>query len=106
MDITAAEYRKIFHEAAQEAQVMMLSPIPYHLRHTGASMDLTKHWGSVEAVKHRGRWRTDRAMARYLKGGRVANQFRWLPAKVQAHCDLCREHIGEILMGRSKAFGL
>ena len=98
---TPEQFRQLFRAAAERCNIMILEPIPYHLRHSGASLDLVRNWREIPAVKRRGRWASDRSMHRYLKGGRVAEQFRRLPKSVQEYCERCQRGIGEILSGRS-----
>ena len=98
---TPEQFRQLFRAAAERCNIMILEPIPYHLRHSGASLDLVRNWREIPAVKRRGRWASDRSMHRYLKGGRVAEQFRRLPKSVQEYCERCQRGVGEILSGRS-----
>ena len=50
----------------------------YQLRHTGASADFASNKRTIEAVKRRGRWRSDISLRRYEKGGRITEVLRRL----------------------------
>ena len=63
-----------FKAACRLAQLEVLAPMLYQLRHSGPSADLALRRRSVAAVKLRGRWATDRSMGRYLKEARVGQQ--------------------------------
>ena len=101
MGLTVTEFTAAFHRACQRANVQVLSPVPYHMRHTGASTDLVSKTRGVEEVKRRGRWQSDKSMNRYLKGGRLGEQFQRLSKATQQNCLNCHSRIGEILDGRS-----
>ena len=69
------------------------------MRHTGASADLTLNRRELGMVNRRGRWKHDRSLQRYLKGGRVAEQFNKLSRATQASCMRCHEATGRTLLG-------
>ena len=77
-----------------------MNPVPYHMRHSGASSDLVLALRGLQDVKRRGRWRADSSLLRYTKGGRLGDQFARLNLKVQGNCETCHSAIGEILRGR------
>ena len=68
---TLEEAATRFRLACKQAQLEGLAPMLYQLHHSGPSADLALRRRSLAAVKLRGRWATDRSMARYLKEGRV-----------------------------------
>ncbi len=49
----------------------MLKPCLYSMRHGGASADIASHRRTLEQVKVRGRWASDRSLLRYRKEGRA-----------------------------------
>ena len=100
VDLSHQEFNAAFHEAARRAGLQALHPVPYHARHSGASFDLVANVRSLEQVKRRGRWMTDSCLNRYLKGGRLGEQFDRLSPAVQRNCCECHARIGAILAGR------
>ena len=99
--ISVVQYREVFKQAVATAGVGILGPVPYQLRHSGASRDLNEQIRDLAAVKKRGRWQSERSLQRYLKGGRTAEQFRRLPDLVQRRCEQCQLSIGATLLGVS-----
>ena len=73
-----------FVEAASTVGLRTLSPHLAQLRHSGPSVELALKLRTLEAVKLRGRWKSDGSMARYLKEGRVGEQLQRLPPVVRA----------------------
>ena len=72
-----------FTKVALAAGLGCLRPVLYQLRHTGPSMDIATGKRSIEGVRARGRWRSDRSCLRYAKEGRVGEQLQRLPADVR-----------------------
>ena len=73
----------------------------YQLRQSGASHELASHARPLDAIKKRGRWRTDRSLYRYEKGGQLQQQLNLLPPAVLSRCQLCAGNIGKILLRTS-----
>ena len=99
--VSVVHYREAFKQAVAKAGVGILGPVPYQLRHSGASRDLNEQTQELAAVKKRGMWQTKRSLQRYLKGRRAAEQFRRLPEHIQRHCKKCQSAIGATLLGVS-----
>ena len=99
--VSVVQYREVFKQAVAKAGVGILGPVPYQLRHSGASRDLNEQTQELAAVKKRGRWQTKRSLQRYLKGRRAAEQFRRLPEHIGSHCKKCQSAIGATLLGVS-----
>ena len=91
-------------KGAAAAEVEILQPVPYHLRHAVQFHEMVSGQHSLAEAKRRGRWTADSSLRRYSKGGRIAEQMARLPPGVQAHCYACHEKIGEILAGRRAPF--
>ena len=72
-----------FTKVAIVAGLGCLRPMLCQLRHTGPSMDIATGKRSIEGVRARGRWRSDRSCLRYAKEGRVGEQLQRLPADVR-----------------------
>ena len=62
--VSAAEYTSWWNWAA--ARVGVTRP-PHSVRHTGAARDLAEGYRSLEQVRRRGRWVSDKSVARYGK---------------------------------------
>jgi integrase len=74
---------QMFTTTALEAGLGILRPVLYQLRHTGPSMDIATGRRSIEGVRARGRWRSDRSCLRYTKEGRVNEQLQRLDPAVR-----------------------
>ena len=61
-----------------------LAPTLYMLRHGGASEDMLTGKRSVEAIKRRGRWRSDTSLRRYTKETRLLKELsKMAPSLIQ-----------------------
>ena len=76
---------RLVAQAAQAVGVSQLAPVLHSLRHGGPSADLAMKARSLDEAQKRGRWRTLRSVARYERGGRVAEQLQRLPRHVLAY---------------------
>eukprot|EP00971_Amphidinium_carterae_P276321 5483239-Amphidinium_carterae.1 len=74
-----ADWVKLFLQCFKEMGLEKKGSSLYQLRHSGASHELLHGLRDVTGVKKRGRWKTDKSVARYEKGGRVAEQLHLLP---------------------------
>ena len=72
-----------FTKVAIVAGLGCLRPMLCQLRHTGPSMDIAPGKRSIDGVRARGRWRSDRSCLRYAKEGQVGEQLQRLPAGVR-----------------------
>ena len=100
--ITVTEFAALFRRAARRLGVTP-DPMPYLLRHTGASRDFVNQLRPLREVKRRGRWKTDASVRRYEKGGRLSEQFSRLPGPLQRHALRCHRVLPEVLLGRLAA---
>ncbi len=102
VDIEAHDYNNAFRTAAQRLGLPRIGQaVPYQLRHAGASDDMVSGRWRLAEVKLRGRWSSDRSVARYAKGGRIADQISRLAPNLARHAAVCHERLGEILALRS-----
>eukprot|EP00438_Fugacium_kawagutii_P017034 Skav221329 [mRNA] locus=scaffold1437:52275:55350:- [translate_table: standard] len=81
---TMEQFRKEFAAAGLKLGVNGLHP--YQLRHGGASQDLGSGFRDHNAVKARGRWRTDQSVRRYAKIGRVQHLLAKLSPSTMQFC--------------------
>ena len=96
VNLTYLSFAKLFQSALAALQLLVLEAVPYCLRHSGASMDMLAGRRSTPEIKLRGRWKADASMARYAKGGRLAEQWGRLPATVKATCGQLAGEIGKM----------
>jgi len=73
-----AELVEALRSAAALLKVQDMRPCLYSLRHGGASHDCLTKARSIEAIKNRGRWQSDRSLLRYQKPGRAQLELRRL----------------------------
>ena len=100
--LTYNVWNKEFNAAVARLQLDPLGPVTlYQLRHGGASHELASSARPLAAIKKRGRWRSDRSLYRYEKGGRLQQQLGLLSTPLVTHCRACADNIGRILSGTS-----
>ncbi|CAK0871421.1 unnamed protein product, partial [Prorocentrum cordatum] len=69
-------------------------PCLYRFRHGGVSHDLLFKARSLLSAKKRGRWASDRSLARYERGGRINEQLSLLTQDILIAADLAASNIG------------
>ena len=57
-------------------------------------------------LKNRGRWSSDKSVARYESKARLAESLDTLPAHSRRHPQQCGPRVGELLLGRVEARSL
>ena len=57
-------------------------------------------------LKNRGRWSSDKSVARYESKARLAESLDTLPAHSRRHLQQCGPRVGELLLGRVEARSL
>ena len=79
VSLTYQSLAHLFQVAAMAVNLQALGPpTMYQCRHGGASHEIMTQARTIPAIKHRGRWRTDAALRRYEKGGRITQQIKKL----------------------------
>ena len=73
----------------------------HQLRHAGPSYDHVIGRLSLEEIKLRGRWESDRSVARYKKSGRINEQVAKLEGPVRDFWERSLLDIEALLMQRS-----
>ena len=91
---------QLVQRAAKAVGVGQLSPVLHSLRHGGPSTDLAMRAWPLEEAQRRGRWRTLRSVARYERGGRVAEQLQRLRPAVLASLLAAERNLWTILASR------
>ena len=71
----------------------------YVLRHSGASADWLAGRRSRQALKDRGRWRSDASIRRYEKGGRAAEQLSRCSEDLRRYAHQCVLLLPKVLGG-------
>ena len=97
VNMLPADFNRVFTDICNELGLQRLHPVPYMLRHAGASLDLAMQARTLGKVKRRGRWKADASLKRYAKGGRLAEQWDRLGLNVQRMCSDLHMRIGGIL---------
>ena len=70
----------------------------YSLRHGGASHEALVRNAAAGTLKSKGRWRDDRSVKRYAKGGRVNQVLAALSRTQQRDACRARKSLGEFLL--------
>lgn len=95
--VTMEDYRKNFIKAGQ--QLGLGETHPYQLRHGGATEDLTSGRRDHNAVKSRGRWKTDGSVRRYAKSGKV-QQLLGKMSRIQLnYCHWAEKNMAKVVLG-------
>lgn len=63
------------------------------------SIDRLRGYRSQLEVQKRGQWKSQSSVMRYEKAARLAATTENLPADLQAHCRVCEEKLGAIMLG-------
>ena len=89
---------RLFRKAAES---LGLPPLClYQLRHGGASEEVVQGVGPMEAIKVRGRWKSDCSIRRYAKPATLWRLLASVSEHKLAACRLAVERLAGILEGR------
>lgn len=94
---SAEQFRKEFVAAGKALGVEQLHP--YQLRHGRASDDLSSGLRDHNAVKSRGRWKTDQSVRRYAKIGRVQQLLTKLTQHSLQFCLWSERNLEKVFAG-------
>lgn len=89
----------VWKQTIAQLGIDQLQPCRYAMRHGGASADLTTKARTVEAVKRRGRWRSDASLRRYAKESRVLSQLAKVDSSVLRLGESVEEKLEDLLLG-------
>ena len=92
-----SEFQRIWQISCLELGIVAH---PYQIRHTGASNDFVKDLRSQLEIMTRGRWRTNKSLNRYKKGGPIQRQWNKLPLRVQQLCLSAELNLEAGIIGR------
>ena len=74
--------------------------MPYQARHSGPSIDAARHLRTRAEIRARGRWASEKSVARYERPARLAESFQELSMGVQEFCQRAEEHFSALIVGR------
>ena len=77
--------------------------VPYEARHSGPPIRMARGNRNRQEIRDRGRWKSEKSVIRYKQRARLAQTYQRLPPSLQAHLDLCEQHLGDVLLGRMAA---
>ena len=100
---TQTEWAIEFGAAVQLVGLSGLHPSLYSNRHGGASEDLLSGARSVEAVKRRGRWKSDSSLRRYGKEARLLSELGKVPLATRQMGDTALTNLEGLFADRSAA---
>jgi hypothetical protein len=80
--LSLAQYEERFRQASRKLK-LPASITPHQLRHSGPSCDVLGKVVTLKEAKKRGRWLSDKSVARYEKHGRLLQQANRLPRALQ-----------------------
>ena len=72
-------------------------PVLYMARHTGASLDRLEDRISLEEVRRRGRWASDRSVKRYEKRAMIQEVFLAMTAQQRRYADIAAAGLLKLL---------
>ena len=98
------EFRKEFVAAGEALGIPKLHP--YQLRHDEASEDLNSKLRDHNAVKARGRWKTDQSVRRYGKVGKIQELLNKLTASHLSFCRSAQVHLKRVFQGHAAPLSL
>ena len=74
--------------------------VPCHAQRSGPSIDSASHLRSRAETRARGRWASEKSVARYERPDRLAESFQKLPMGVQELCRRAKEPFSALIEGR------
>lgn len=93
-------YTALFTRMAEVIGVSALRPHPYAVRHAGASDDYLSGRRSLEQVRVRGRWKTDKSVRTYLKASRAMKREHEMARDTKDYGLHVLNHLNQALAGR------
>ena len=97
-----AGYIAAFKQAVLDANIEVLVPVPYSLRHGGASHDMLSGRRAISAIKRRGRWASDASVRRYEKAARALKEAGRIPKEARTYAGLIEANLASFALGREK----
>ncbi len=97
-NFTLGQLSASFAEAVDVCRVTALRPCLYSLRHGGASEDFLRRRRTLEEVKGRGRWRTEKSVRRYTKEAKLISELHWIDPKIIVHGEFIEARIQALFL--------
>ena len=72
-------------------------------RHSGASIDRSRHYRSQLDVQKRGHWKTAKSAQRYEKSARLARSWEMVPQRSKDYCLKGEVEFAAVVLGLKKA---
>eukprot|EP00435_Cladocopium_sp_Y103_P020803 s2513_g5.t1 len=94
----ADDFRKQYVKAGEQIGLKGLQT--YQLRHGGASDDLNCKARDFQAVRERGRWRTDSSVRRYAKTGKIQKLLQEMSVHHLEFCRWAQSNMQKVLLGK------
>jgi len=79
-----------------------ISAVPYQARHSGASIDTALRYRTREAVKARGRWKSDASVNRYQSRARLGDVFDKMEPACQEFCQRTERLLEGLFAGTAR----
>ena len=76
--------------------------VPYQWRHSGPSIDRAMGWRPLAEVQKRGRWVSQKSVARYEKGARLGVAWTELDVVTRNRTLECEKHLPDLVLGTHK----
>jgi len=95
-----AKFNALFQKLSTACGFQSLMLHPYCLRHGGASHDATEQIRTVEQIKNRGRWSSDKSVKRYMKAARAQQQVHKIPEQVQKYGEWVGKNLSSLFAHR------
>ena len=100
-DFKMGDFRKQLQRAGEQLGLPNLHA--YQLRHGGASDDLNQRRRDFNAVRERGRWRTDSSVRRYAKTGKIQKMLQDMKSTHLEFCKWASKNLERVMTGRIAA---
>ena len=97
---TYASYLEMFDKCRRRLDLPKM--VPYQSRHSGPATDVARGHRDRAEVKDRGRWKSDKSVARYEQRARLGQSFQQLPPRAKSHLLACEAQLGGLLLGRTR----
>jgi hypothetical protein len=98
------DYNDFLEAAALRLGIAHMKPSAYGFRHAGASYDVLSARRQLLEIKRRGRWKTDRSLARYGKEALAAAELSKVPPIIREYGALVEQQLYDIMRGMVKPF--
>eukprot|EP00971_Amphidinium_carterae_P337874 6474934-Amphidinium_carterae.1 len=78
LDVSLRQWAGLIKAAAKQLGFQAWGITPHMFRHAGPTHDALQRWRSIDCIKRRGRWLSDRSVDRYRKPQQIAARLKEL----------------------------